>query len=394
MVNIDETGIYDVIIRNVYTVFVKVAMINYTESQKYWIWMASVPELGPKTFYYILKQFGGAENFFDAVRKGSKLLESVPAQALKAARAACSAQRVSEMVAEMKSKDITALTRLDEDYPRLLSKIPCPPPVLFVKGKIGGLFDSNENLRCISIVGTRRCTRRGAEFSRMFSEEIAGAGIAVVSGMARGIDTTAHKGALAAGGRTVAVLGCGVDVIYPAENDEVYYDVMENGAVVSELPPGAQPIAANFPVRNRIIAGLTPATLIVESEMEGGTAITASMAVSNGRELFAVPGAPYMSMSALPNALIKNGASIVLEAGDVLGFYGIKTGKEAKSDIEKHIQLDFLQRQIYNLLLQGDSSVENMAICIEYPQSEINAALTLMELGGLIKRLPGGKFGV
>jgi DNA processing protein len=368
-------------------------MQNITEEEKYWIWLTCVPDIAPKTFYYILKEFGSAESFFNIVADPSTLPDGLPERFVSSARAACSGQRVSEIIAELNSKDISVLTRLSPGYPQALTVTQYPPPVLFLRGS-AAVFDSNSENKFISIVGTRRCTRKGFDLARFIAKELAEAGVTVVSGMARGIDTAAHMGALDAGGETIAVLGCGADVIYPPENEELYNKITGSGVIISELPPGTQPLAENFPVRNRIIAGISHGTLIIESEEEGGTAITASMAVSLGRDVFAAPGAPYLQMSALSNMLIAKGAYPVTSAKEILEYYGRLSYKKTGSAGIKQIQLDFLQRQIYNLLLQGDASVENMALCIEYPQSEINAALTMMELGGIIKRLPGGKYGV
>jgi DNA processing protein len=366
--------------------------MQYTGQEKYWIWMASAG-IAPKTFYYIMKEFGGADSFFDAVKNGSELLGSIPDEAVAAAKAACSDQHVAEIIAELETNDIAAVTRLSDDYPALLAQIPYPPPVLFIRGSFEGIF-TDGRLDCLSIVGTRQCTRRGAELTQRIAGELAEAGVTIVSGMARGIDSSAHLGALDGEGKTIAVLGCGADVVYPPESGDIYRRAAENGAVVSELPAGTKPFLSNFPARNRIIAGLSRGTLVVESDIKGGTTITTSMAISMGRDVFAVPGAPYMRTAALSDMLISNGAYPVQSAADILDFYGLAEEKKDVSDGSEHIQLDFLQRQIYNLLLQGDTSVENMASCIKYPQSEINSALTMMELGGLIKRLPGGKYGV
>ena len=216
--------------------------------------------------------------------------------------------------------------------------------------------------------------------------------------MARGIDTAVHLGAKEAGAKTIAVLGCGVDRIYPPESEEIYHYAIENGAVISELVHGTEPLAANFPARNRIIVGLSKGTLIVESEKQGGTAISASMAISYARDVFAVPGSPYLKTAELSNMLIKQGALPVVNGADILEFYGYIdkkfTNKVTHSDQNQEMQLDFLQRQIYNLLMQGDMGIESIASSIEYSQSEINTTLTIMELSGLIKRLPGGKYGV
>ena len=363
-------------------------MQNSSEQEKYWIWLKSVKEVTPKLFYYIMREFLDAERFFDAVNKNSSALSVVPEKALASLKAVCSRQYIVELICEMRLKNIHTVTRLSEDYPQQLAKIPYPPPVLYVKGSLAGIE------REISIVGTRWCTRQGAELSRTMAKELGTAGMAIVSGMARGIDSAAHRGAIDAGAKTIAVLGCGTDVIYPPESEDIYHQAIENGAVVSELAAGTEPLAANFPARNRIIAGFSRGTVVVESGLKGGTAITASLAVSYIRDLFAVPGSPYQSTAALSDLLIKKGAVPVENAADILDYYGYPGRRNTPEGQNEEIQLDFLQRQLYNLLLQGDIGVENIAAQIEYPQSEINIALTMMELSGLIKRLPGGKYGI
>ncbi len=367
-------------------------MKEYSKQKKYWVWLASVKEVTPKLFYIIMKEFLDAESFFDAVFKNSKSLEMIPAKALKAIKAACSKQYIAELLCELSSKGIYAITRLCDDYPKELAKIPYPPPVLYVKGSLSGID------KAISIVGTRKCTRKGFELTKQIARQAAGGGMCIVSGMARGIDTAAHMGAMEADSPTIAILGCGVDVVYPPESEEIYSKAIENGAVVSELAPGTEPLAANFPARNRIITGFSRGTLVVESELQGGTAISASMAAAYARDVFAVPGPPYLKTSELPNLLIKQGAVPVQCGDDILEYYGYIdkkfTNNSCKSSKNVQLQLDFLQRQIYNLLLQGDMSAEFLSQSIQYPQNEINTALTMMELSAIIKRLPGGKYGV
>ena len=348
--------------------------------------MASIAQITPKTFYNILKVFGSAQGFFDAVCTGSELLCDMPEKLCSAAKACAFAQYIAETVCMLEEKGIDVITRLDETYPKLLGSINFPPPVLFIKGNISSLGEM------ISIVGTRRPTRQASTLTEKIALELGESGITIVSGMAYGIDTCAHKGALKSNSKTVAVLGCGVDVIYPKTNEKLYYSIIESGAIVSELFPGTQPIATNFPARNRIVTGLSKGTLIVESEEKGGTAISAKMAVLQRRDVFAVPG--ISPMSELPNSLIKQGATPVTSASDILKFYGCNAKNNGTSHEHSQIQLDFLQRDIYNLLLKGDLSVENIADNTEYSLCEVSAALTMMELGGLVKRLPGGKYGV
>lgn len=355
------------------------------EEKKYWVWLASLPGIGAKTFYQILKSFGSAAHFFDAVDNGSDRLESVPAELLMGARAACSKQRVAELGCMLEQKNICAVTRLCDAYPQPLVRIGWPPPVLFVKGQLP------EFSRAVGIVGTRRCTRRAYEHTRRIASEL---DMPVVSGLARGIDTAAHLGALDAGTSTVAVLGCGVDVIYPAENAEIYNNIVQGGgAVISELPPGAEPLAANFPVRNRIIAGLSRGLLVIESELSGGTAITASLAIGCGRDVFAMPGPPYLDGSAMPNELIANGAVPVRTAADIRAYYGETVGEGQKTQ-EDAVAIDFTQSRILELLKNEDLSAQAIAAYAGMAAGEVGIALTMMELSGLIKRLPGGRYGV
>ena len=328
--------------------------MNYTEEEKYWIAAAYTGEVPPKLFYYIMQQYGCAAAFFDAVRRGSDTLGNLPPKAVGAVRAACSDAFVAETVSALVRRGIRAVTRLSGEYPPLLAAIPYPPPVLFVRGSLSGLGD------CISIVGTRRSSARGFRMAHDIAKGL-GAHMTVVSGMAHGIDAAAHKGAMDAGAPTVAVLGCGADVVYPLENADIYDYAASCGAIVSELPPGTDPSPQNFPVRNRIVTGISRATLVVASEMQGGTAISAMMAIGQARDVFAVPAAPHFAMSALPNMLIKQGAMPVTEAADILRFYGFIdssfTNLGEDDTKKKHLQLDFLQKQIYNLLKQADMGV-------------------------------------
>jgi DNA processing protein len=359
------------------------------QTDAYWVWLSCVPEITPKLYYQILSAYRSPERFFAALEGGEAMPGFLPEKARCALRAACSRPRVAEAARELKLRGIRAVTRLDSEYPAALCDLEYPPPTLFVRGSLKGLD------KTIGIVGTRHCTRKGAEAARRIAAEMGQAGYTVVSGMARGIDSAAHQGAIDAGTPTIAVLGCGADIVYPPENAEIYRAAIQNGAVVSELPPGTQPLAANFPVRNRIIAALSRGLLVAESARPGGTAITVSMALGLGRDVFAMPGAPYAESAALPNLLIKKGAASVTCARDILEYWG-----EAGTDAETGglggdaLQLDFLQRQVYELLRQGDMSAESLSEQTGASPGEMSVSLTMMELSGLIKRVPGGKYGV
>lgn len=359
------------------------------QSHSYWAWLSSIPEVTPKLYYQILRAFGEPERFFDAVESGTAIPDFLPERAMKAVRAACSRQRIAEVTHDLETKGIRAVTRLDDEYPAMLEVLEYPPPVLFVCGSLAGLD------KTIGIVGTRHCTRKGAETARRIAAELGEAGYTVVSGMARGIDSAAHLGAIDVGTSTIAVLGCGADIIYPPENANIYHAAIQNGAVISELPPGFQPLAANFPLRNRIITALSRGLLVVESALKGGTAISASMAIGMGRDIFAMPGAPYLENSALPNLLIQKGAVPVTCTQDILEYWGeARTAVKSERKDAALLQLDFMQRQIYELLQQGDMGMESLAEQVSAVPGEMSVALTMMELSGLIKRVPGGKYGV
>lgn len=358
------------------------------QSNAYWAWLACIPGITPKLYYQILREYGTPQRFFAVAERGTALPDFLPDRVKDAISAAASFARTAEVARELSYKSIRAVTRLDEEYPESLNSIEYPPPVLFVRGSLMGLD------KTIGIVGTRRCTRRGAEAAKVIAADLGKAGYTIVSGMARGIDSAAHSGAIEAGTPTVAVLGCGVDVVYPAENLRIYDAAVQNGAVISELPPGTQPLAANFPVRNRIIAALSRGLLVAESALSGGTAITASMAIGMGRDIFAMPGPPYNENAALPNRLIQKGAVSVTCAHDILEYWG-EASPEAQPELTGvPVQLDFLQQQIYTLLRQADMSAEMLSEQADASPGEMSVALTMMELMGIIKRVPGGKYGV
>lgn len=212
----------------------------------------------------------------------------------------------------------------EENFPKMLKELKNPPTMLFYKGTL-----PNANELCIAMVGSRKFTPYGKEAANKIAEELAGCGVIVVSGAARGIDTAAHTGALKSG-RTIAVLGCGIDYVYPPENRKLFYEIVEkDGAIISEYPPGTSPYPAFFPMRNRIISGLSHGTIVVEAGRRSGALITADHAVNDNRDVFAVPGSIFSQMSAGPNWLLTEGAIPVTSAEDVLKQYTHSHGVKA-----------------------------------------------------------------
>ncbi|MCI6607693.1 MULTISPECIES: DNA-processing protein DprA [Mitsuokella] len=266
-------------------------------------------------------------------------------------------------------------TLQDEDYPYLLKEIFSPPPVLYCRGTL------MPKERRVAIVGSRRLSPYGEALALEFGEQLAAAGLTVVSGAARGIDTRSHRGALKTG-RTVAVLGCGIDVAYPAENRRLLAQIAESGAVISEYAPGVQPLPAFFPARNRIISGLSEGTLVVEAAARSGSLITAELALSEGREVYALPGSVFSKMSEGCHHLIQQGARLVTKPGDILEDMGLVQKVTAKK--QKSMTPD--ERRVYQVL-SFDRALSADEILMSLPDGEMpNLSFTLlqMELKGLI----------
>lgn len=282
------------------------------EELLYWIALRSVRGIGNLGFLSLLESFKSPREAFLA---SYDELIAVPGIGSKTASHIKSFQnwRKSEQeLNQLNSLDIQVITFHDECYPELLKNIYDPPPLLYVKGTL-----TDEDLN-IALVGSRMASTYGLYTTERLSRELALNGITVVSGMARGIDSAAHRGALAGRGRTLAVLGCGLDIIYPPENKNLYEEITASGAVISEFAPGTPPNASNFPLRNRIISGLSLGVVVVEANERSGSLITARIALEQGREVFAVPGSIDSRRSRGSHKLIKEGAKLIENVGDIL----------------------------------------------------------------------------
>jgi len=291
----------------------------------------------------------------------------------------------------------------DKRYPPVLKQIYDPPPVLYIKGNLS----RRDNL-AISIVGTRRCSLYGQEQASRLAHFLGSAGFTIISGMARGIDTAAHQGALAAKGRTIAVQGCGLANIFPPENKRLFQLIAESGACISELPLEYEPLSENFPPRNRIIAGLSLGTIIIEAPLRSGALITARAALENNREVMAVPGKIDSPLSRGAHQLIKQGAKLVESIEDVmeaLGYVGEQlrahaaaATAEASKKIEtplfdaSQFNLSESEKTIYDSLSKEPLHVDQIIAETNLPPGTINAGLISLRLKGLIKQLPGNLF--
>jgi DNA processing protein len=289
------------------------------------------------------------------------------------------------LFAGLEKKGIAAVTRLADGYPARLTAIYDPPPTLYVRGA-GNLNGE----RSISIVGfpprqPRRTARR-----RRNCRGAAREGVTVVSGMARGIDTAAHQGALNGGGRTIAVLGCGVDVVYPPENAHLAERILETGgSIVSEYVPGTRPLAQHFPARNRIISALSDGLLLVEAARGSGAMRTVDFALEQGREVFAVPGSIYSPLSAEPNRLISEGAAPALGPWEILEHFRWAQRPRTGAAGKCAPQLDEDEAALVEPLRIEEMSFDELAARTGFNSSKLNSLLTMLELRGIIKQVPG-----
>lgn len=359
-----------------------------------WLRLMATPGIGPETARRLLSAFGLPDAIFSAPHAALRAVVSErvaaaltqePSEAIR-----CQVDRTLSWLAQPGN---AVLTLADAAYPRLLLDIPDPPALLYVKGKL-------ELLQCpsLAVVGSRNATAQGMLNAERFSETMAASGLTIVSGLALGIDTAAHRGALAAsGGSTVAVIGTGCDIVYPARNRDLAHRIAETGCLVSEYPIGTPAIAANFPRRNRIISGLSQAVLVVEAAAASGSLITARMAAEQGRDVFAIPGSIHAPLAKGCHHLIKQGAKLVDCAQDILdeftwpnGFSG-KLAPPPVSDAGQPVEepgvsgAGSLLREIGFDPVSVDALAQRTAM----PVASLQSQLLLLELEGTVEMLPG-----
>ncbi len=355
------------------------------DDKKYWIGFNLVKGIGAVRFQQILSYFGSLKNAWGAPAEIFKEV-GIPNRALANFLKLRRDVDLDRLYDSILSKDVTVLTLLDEDYPRLLKEIPQSPPVIYIKGE---LTPADEF--AVAIVGTRRLTDYGKQITRDVSLYLAGHGLTIVSGLARGVDGLAHQHALKAGGRTIAVLGSGVDVIYPPEHRKLAEVISESGAVISDYPMGTQPDGINFPPRNRIISGLSLATIVVEAGERSGALITADFAVEQGRDVFAVPGNVLSPASRGTNGLIQKGAFALVSPQDVLDVLDLSQIEAIKS-ARQVLPPDTTEAKILDVMTHEPIHVDEICISVGMAVAKVSAALTMMELKGMVQHVGGMRY--
>ncbi len=347
--------------------------------------------IGNKRAVELVNTFGSPQAVLAAPAGEIATVLNVPLEVgrsvVKSGRAQERAIKVVESAEKIGAKIVTLW---DAEYPSRLKQIFDPPVILYVKGETSPLYDFS-----VAVVGTRVPTENGQRIAFRMGVELAQAGVTVISGMALGIDSVAHEGALAGGGRTIAVLGTGVDVVYPPSNRRLYDKIATQGAIMTEYVPGTGPEPHNFPPRNRIISGISLGSVIVEAGIKSGALITAHSAIEQGRELFAVPGMAGQPRSAGVHRLIKDGAAHMVEtAAEVIAH--LKSQLAPVLNVAASLALPQMpenELKLYKLLESGSKLVDELIQQSASNAVEINRLLTSMQLKGLIKRYPGAKVG-
>jgi DNA processing protein len=299
-----------------------------------------------------------------------------------------------ECIKDLEEKKIQVVTLKDKNYPKLLREIPDAPFLLYVRGSVDML--QNEVRPRIAVVGTRKITSYGREVTRRLTEGLVDAGFTIVSGMAYGVDTVAHQTALENKGKTIAVLGCGVDIIHPVSNTALYWQIVrEAGSVVSEFPPSMMADKGLFPARNRIISGLSLGVLVTEGAEDSGALITARYAAEQGREVFAIPGPITSQMSKGPTILLKQGAKLVTEVNDILEELHIRPIRQI-SQIGNKMKQSFTgdEQKILELLQNENLHFDEIVRKSKISPDKIGSLLTMMELKGMIKNLGGSNYSI
>lgn len=359
----------------------------FTEDN-YIMWLTRVEGIGNKKMKKILDYFGSAENVWNSNGELLKNVKGLNKNNIGNIINSKSEKLMNERIEELDKKNIKYITINNNKYPELLKNINDFPFGIYVIGEI-----PDKNYKRVGIVGARNCTEYGLINAYKLGKEISQRKVVIVSGMALGIDASAHKGALDANGMTIAVLGCGVDICYPASNRDIYNEIIKTGCIISEYPPGSEPSSSHFPVRNRIISGLSDAILVIEAAKRSGTITTVNQALEQGRDVFAVPGNITSRLSEGTNNLIKQGAYPLTEAEDIFSVLNI-CEKSTDMEINKNAYdcLAPKEKLVYDCISLEPITVDELIIKLKGNIESVQYMLTMLEIKGLIQRLPAQKY--
>ena len=356
----------------------------------YWLALSLTPGIGSTLMRRLLDRFNTPEAVFHAPMKELSKIEGLGEKVAQEIRKGPLEKVVERELSLLREVGGRVITLKDEEYPKRLKDIYDPPALLYVRGEL-----KKEDEFAISIVGSRKTTPYGRWFTEKVSQELARHGVTIVSGMARGIDSLAHWGAISGGGRTIAVLGCGVDVIYPSENRNLFAKMIDRGAILSEFPMGSPPEGGHFPRRNRIISGLSLGVVVVQASEKSGSLITAGYALEQGREVFAVPGNVGTESSRGTHRLIKEGAKLVESSEDILEEILPQWRGERETTPKVEIPRPDLteeEKVLYELLSETPLHIDVMIRESRLDPGKVSSLLLNLELKGLVSQWPGKCF--
>jgi DNA processing protein len=352
-----------------------------------WLQLTLTPGLGAAAIRGMLKQFGLPHLVL--ARKPAELAAHAAPSAIEALHSESVRRAVAGALAWLEQPGCAVVTLADAAYPRLLLEIADPPPLLYARGRVELL-----QRPCLAVVGSRNATAQGAANAESFAKALSGSGLTIVSGLALGIDAAAHRGGLAGAGSTIAVLGTGIDIVYPRSNAALAAQIAEQGVLISEFPLGSGALASNFPRRNRLISGLAQGCLVVEAALASGSLITARSAAEQGREVFAIPGSIHSPVSKGCHSLIKSGAKLVESADDVLAELGGFRASGFASTTQPASTMQTGADSSGLLQHMGHDPVDVDALCVRAGMSaeQVSSELLRLELAGRVAALPGGLF--
>jgi DNA processing protein len=363
-------------------------------SREAYIALNMVDGVGPIRVRALLDRFGEPQAILTATKADLMQVEGVGDEVARSIMSWREKVDLDGELTRIEKAAVQVVTRDDPEYPKNLREVYDPPMILYVKGTL-----SERDALAIAIVGSRRTTLYGQDMARKLAYQLGRVGVTVVSGLARGIDTAAHKGTLQAKGRTVAVIGCGIDIVYPSENEKLAKEIVEKGgALVTEFPFGVKPDRQNFPMRNRIISGWSLGTVVVEANLKSGALITANQAAEQGRQVFAVPGRADSILSRGTNKLIKDGAKLTEDAEDILGEFEYLLPKratepaEAASDgggTKPALVLSDMEEKVMAHVGQEETAIDEVIRASGLTTACVSATLLSLEMKRLVRQLPG-----
>ena len=352
----------------------------------HWLALSLAPGVGSVLFKRLTESFGSPEGVFKAPPTKLARVEGLGPKVVESLRRFDWKSRVEKELRWAENIGAHIVTWEDVEYPPNLKNIYDPPPLLYI---LGSLLPRDQ--MGVAVVGSRNPTTYGRAAAERISMGLSGRGVTVVSGLARGVDSCAHRGALSAGGRTIGVLGCGIDIIYPPENRELFHRVAAQGAVLSEFPLGTPPDSDHFPIRNRIISGLSLGVAVVEATLRSGSLITARFALDQGRDVYAIPGNVDSARSEGTNRLIKEGAKLVTRAEDILEEI-LPQQAPMPQEAPRQPQLSEEETRVFSVLSREPVHIDEVIAKSTLASARVSAILLALELAGHIQQLPGMRF--